>query len=26
VYEIDGEAVWILALVHAARQWPPVRD
>jgi len=26
VYEIDGETVWILALVHTARQWPPVRD
>lgn len=26
VYEIDGETVWMLALVHAARQWPPVRE
>jgi addiction module RelE/StbE family toxin len=26
VYEIDGELLWILALVHTARQWPPVRD
>lgn len=25
VYEIDGDTVWILALVHTARQWPPVR-
>ena len=25
VYEIDGETVWILALVHTARQWPPAR-
>ena len=25
VYEVTGETVWILALVHAARQWPPVR-
>lgn len=25
VYEIDGETVWVLTLVHAARQWPPVR-
>jgi toxin ParE1/3/4 len=25
VYEVDGETVWILALVHTARQWPPVR-
>jgi len=26
VYEIDEETVWILALVHTARIWPPVRD
>lgn len=26
VYEIDGETVWLLALVHTARQWPPVRE
>jgi toxin ParE1/3/4 len=28
VYEIDerGDSVWVLALVHAARQWPPVKD
>lgn len=26
VYEIAGEIVWILTLVHAARRWPPVRD
>ena len=25
VYEIEGETVWILTLVHTARQWPPVR-
>ncbi len=25
VYEIDGETVWVLALVHTARQWPPVQ-
>ena len=25
VYEIEGEAVWVLTLVHTARQWPPVR-
>ena len=24
VYEIRHETVWILALVHSARQWPPV--
>lgn len=23
VYEISEETVWILVLVHAARQWPP---
>ncbi|MFM0515469.1 type II toxin-antitoxin system RelE/ParE family toxin [Paraburkholderia sp. RL17-373-BIF-A] len=23
VYEIEGETVWVLALVHTARQWPP---
>ena len=26
VYEIDGEIVWILTLVHTARQWPPARE
>jgi len=26
VYEIKAETVWVLALVHTARQWPPVRD
>ncbi|AKM33545.1 addiction module toxin RelE (plasmid) [Pandoraea faecigallinarum] len=26
VYEIDGETVWLLALVHTARQWPPPRE
>ena len=25
VYEIDGETVWVLTLVHTARQWPPVQ-
>ena len=25
VYEIEQETVWILALVHTAMQWPPVR-
>ena len=25
VYEFDGEAVWILALVHTSRQWPPTK-
>jgi plasmid stabilization system protein ParE len=22
VYEVDGETVWILALLHTARLWP----
>jgi toxin ParE1/3/4 len=26
VYEISGDLVWILALVHTSRMWPPVRD
>ena len=26
VYEIADETVWILVLIHAARQWPPVRE
>jgi plasmid stabilization system protein ParE len=26
VYEIENETVWILALVHTARQWPPLRN
>lgn len=25
VYEISGETVWMLALVHTSRQWPPAR-
>lgn len=23
VYEFDGETVWILAVVHTSRRWPP---
>lgn len=23
VYEVDGKTVWVLALINAARQWPP---
>ena len=23
VYEVSADTVWVLALVHAARQWPP---
>ncbi|WP_281244097.1 hypothetical protein [Ectothiorhodospira marina] len=26
MYEIDGETVWVLALVHTSRQWPPYRE
>ncbi|WP_343698754.1 type II toxin-antitoxin system RelE/ParE family toxin [Caulobacter sp.] len=26
VYEVEGETVWILALLHTARQWPPLRE
>jgi toxin ParE1/3/4 len=24
VYEVDGETVWVLALISTARKWPPV--
>ena len=24
IYAIDYETVWVLALVHTARQWPPL--
>lgn len=23
VYEVDGDTVWILTVVHTRRQWPP---
>lgn len=26
VYDVSHDTVWILALVHTARQWPLVRD
>ncbi len=26
VYEIERDTLWVLALVHTARQWPPVRE
>ena len=26
VYEVIQETAWILALVHTARQWPPLRE
>jgi toxin ParE1/3/4 len=25
VYEISNETVWLLALIHVAREWPPIR-
>jgi toxin ParE1/3/4 len=25
VYEVAQDTVWILALVHATREWPPIR-
>ena len=26
VYEVQADTVWILALVHTARLWPPTRS
>jgi len=26
VYEVNAETLWILALVHTARLWPPLPD
>ena len=26
VYEVEGEIIWVLPLVHTARMWPPIRD
>ena len=26
VYEIAGDTVWVLALIHTARQWPPIHE
>lgn len=25
VYEVEGDTVWILTLIHTSRQWPPER-
>jgi toxin ParE1/3/4 len=25
IYEVVDDAVWVLAIVHTARQWPPMR-
>lgn len=26
VYEVIADTVWILLLIHAARQWPPAQE
>ena len=26
VYEVAGDTVWILVVIHTARQWPPLQD
>jgi addiction module RelE/StbE family toxin len=26
IYEVIDDAVWVLAIIHTARQWPPKRD
>jgi hypothetical protein len=26
VYEIEQDTLWILALIHTSRQWPPLRE
>jgi addiction module RelE/StbE family toxin len=26
VYEVDDKTIWILAIVHTSRQWPPVGE
>ena len=26
IYELVDDTVWILVLIHTARQWPPVRS
>ncbi len=26
IYEVQGTTIWILALVHTARLWPPARS
>ncbi|MFA4952420.1 type II toxin-antitoxin system RelE/ParE family toxin [Brevundimonas sp.] len=25
IYTMDADTIWIVALIHVARQWPPVR-
>jgi len=26
IYSIDGDIIWVEAVVHTARQWPPAED
>ncbi len=26
VYEVEGETLWVLALVHTARRWPATKE
>lgn len=26
VYEVRDDAIWIVAIIHTARQWPPVHE
>ena len=26
IYEVVDDTVWVLAIVHTARQWPPIRN
>jgi toxin ParE1/3/4 len=26
IYEIHGDTVWILTVIHSKRLWPPLRD
>lgn len=26
VYEIYGDTIWVLTIIHTKRQWPPLRD
>lgn len=26
VYEVTGDTVWILVVIHTARQWPPLQN
>ena len=26
IYEVDGDTIWILTIIHIARRWPPLRS